>query len=286
MPIPLAAFTDDEELIACGGYVRCRAGSSIRRVRDLPVLQPQLGAAGRRAHGARRPLYRQRQEGAEARTSTISTHRTWSDWQLWVRPLKAIDVVFCTHLHHDHCGWNTVQKDGRWVPTFSKRNVPVCLRMSTSGWDTANPDRSPQYFNPNVFDECVTTDRRQPGKPAFLARSRPGIRKPHDRGGARTYRRAQLSCGSSPDSVRAYFTGDAFHHPVQMHPASSSHLPGCDDLETAITTRERLVRRSWKTTPSSFRLISQPLITGWLAIDGAEVAFVPAVRRRRALFHA
>ena len=31
-----------------------------------------------------------------------------------------IDYVFCTHLHIDHCGWNTVQRDGRWVPTFPK----------------------------------------------------------------------------------------------------------------------------------------------------------------------
>ena len=29
-----------------------------------------------------------------------------------------IDYVFCTHLHSDHCGWNTERRDGRWVPTF------------------------------------------------------------------------------------------------------------------------------------------------------------------------
>jgi glyoxylase-like metal-dependent hydrolase (beta-lactamase superfamily II) len=29
-----------------------------------------------------------------------------------------IDYVFCTHLHIDHTGWNTVLRDGRWVPTF------------------------------------------------------------------------------------------------------------------------------------------------------------------------
>ena len=31
-----------------------------------------------------------------------------------------IDYVFCTHLHIDHCGWNTVLRDGRWVPTFPR----------------------------------------------------------------------------------------------------------------------------------------------------------------------
>jgi glyoxylase-like metal-dependent hydrolase (beta-lactamase superfamily II) len=28
--------------------------------------------------------------------------------------------VVMTHLHTDHVGWNTVEKDGRWVPTFPK----------------------------------------------------------------------------------------------------------------------------------------------------------------------
>jgi len=44
---------------------------------------------------------------------------------VWLRNLAAagvhpdnIDYVFCTHLHSDHCGWNTRLIDGRWVPTF------------------------------------------------------------------------------------------------------------------------------------------------------------------------
>ncbi len=32
---------------------------------------------------------------------------------------EEIDLVMCTHLHHDHVGWNTQLRDGRWVPTFS-----------------------------------------------------------------------------------------------------------------------------------------------------------------------
>jgi len=28
--------------------------------------------------------------------------------------------VVMTHLHTDHVGWNTVEKDGKWVPTFPK----------------------------------------------------------------------------------------------------------------------------------------------------------------------
>lgn len=52
-------------------------------------------------------------------------HRLKSD--RWMRNLAAagvgvedIDYVLCTHLHVDHVGWNTVLRDGRWVPTFPK----------------------------------------------------------------------------------------------------------------------------------------------------------------------
>jgi len=31
-----------------------------------------------------------------------------------------IDIVINTHLHFDHCGWNTVRKDGKVVPTFPR----------------------------------------------------------------------------------------------------------------------------------------------------------------------
>jgi glyoxylase-like metal-dependent hydrolase (beta-lactamase superfamily II) len=30
----------------------------------------------------------------------------------------SIDTVLCTHLHVDHVGWNTMLRDGKWVPTF------------------------------------------------------------------------------------------------------------------------------------------------------------------------
>ena len=31
-----------------------------------------------------------------------------------VRP-EDVDIVMCTHLHVDHCGWNTQLKNGKWV---------------------------------------------------------------------------------------------------------------------------------------------------------------------------
>jgi len=58
------------------------------------------------------------------------SHEVFRGWgarsdEVWLANLRAagvapedIDTVMCTHLHVDHCGWNTRQVDGRWVPTF------------------------------------------------------------------------------------------------------------------------------------------------------------------------
>ncbi len=63
----------------------------------------------------------------------VGCHKSYSDppeWhqphnEAWLNNLEAagaqpedIDYVFCTHLHSDHCGWNTRLVDGRWIPTF------------------------------------------------------------------------------------------------------------------------------------------------------------------------
>src|SRR5437899_2507512 len=36
-----------------------------------------------------------------------------------------IDIVINTHLHFDHCGWNTVRGNGKVVPTFPRAKYYV-----------------------------------------------------------------------------------------------------------------------------------------------------------------
>jgi glyoxylase-like metal-dependent hydrolase (beta-lactamase superfamily II) len=67
---------------------------------------------------------------------------------------EEIDLVMCTHLHHDHVGWNTRQKDGKWVPTFpnaryvfSKPDVDYFSKID------ADPKEGPAELG--TFRECV-----------------------------------------------------------------------------------------------------------------------------------
>ncbi len=50
---------------------------------------------------------------------------------------KDIDYVFCTHLHIDHCGWNTVLRDGQWVPTFPNARY-VFHKREYAAWEAAD----------------------------------------------------------------------------------------------------------------------------------------------------
>jgi glyoxylase-like metal-dependent hydrolase (beta-lactamase superfamily II) len=45
-----------------------------------------------------------------------------------------IDYVFCTHLHIDHSGWNTVLRNGRWVPTFPKAKY-IFHKREYAAWE-------------------------------------------------------------------------------------------------------------------------------------------------------
>jgi glyoxylase-like metal-dependent hydrolase (beta-lactamase superfamily II) len=48
-----------------------------------------------------------------------------------------IDYVFCTHLHIDHCGWNTRLINGRWVPTFPRAKY-IFHKREYAAWEAAD----------------------------------------------------------------------------------------------------------------------------------------------------
>ncbi|MFC7540093.1 MBL fold metallo-hydrolase [Siccirubricoccus deserti] len=71
-----------------------------------------------------------------------------------------MDYVFCTHLHIDHCGWNTRLVNGRWVPTFPRAKY-VFHKGEYAAWEEA----SRRGANPpgNVWRFMRTRGRRRPG---------------------------------------------------------------------------------------------------------------------------
>lgn len=149
---------------------------------------------------------------------------------------EQVDIVFCTHLHCDHCGWNTRRQDGRWVPTFPNARY-LLVRKEVERWGNSRDDHAVIDYNVGVFEDSV-----QPILEAGLAdlveaghRVAPGVwieSAPGHTFGHSILRVAQ-------DGGEIIFTGDCFHHPLQIADCSL-HLGGCDDLDQAIATRERL----------------------------------------------
>ena len=58
--------------------------------------------------------------------------------------------MLCTHLHTDHVGWNTVRKDGEWVPTFPNAKYLISRAENEYGDPRRNPkaDADPSAATP------------------------------------------------------------------------------------------------------------------------------------------
>jgi glyoxylase-like metal-dependent hydrolase (beta-lactamase superfamily II) len=200
----------------------------------------------------------------------------------WLRRLHAagtapesVDVVFCTHLHNDHCGWNTTRAGDRCVPTFPRARY-LLTESEYRRWDPASGHPHPNIYNEPVFDECV-----QPVVEAGLAdlitppyRVSPGLTIEAAPGHTEGHALLRLES----EGERAYFTGDAFHHPAQVT-RPELRLPGCDDPALAVASRCALAARLHGERAYLFTAHFAAPHYGLIGRRGDEYVFVPAPAR-------
>lgn len=149
------------------------------------------------------------------RPSMPPFHRLSSDYlqqlgRIGLTP-EDIDIVCCTHLHADHCGWNTRLLNGRWVPTFPKARY-IFSRKELDYWTA----QIPGSMGPH---EGVYQDSVLPVLEAGLAEVIDGQWDINENlkirpapGHTAGHYAVQLTDGSSG----AMFCGDVVHHPVQI----------------------------------------------------------------------
>jgi glyoxylase-like metal-dependent hydrolase (beta-lactamase superfamily II) len=159
-----------------------------------------------------------------------------------VDPMK-VDIVFCTHLHCDHCGWNTQLRGGRWVPTFPNARY-LFGRREYERWDPARAGYQPVDHNEGVYEDSI-----KPIVDAGLAeligdahRLSPSLETSPSRG----HTIGHLSLGLKSAGDEAWFTGDAVHHPIQLARPEAS-LGGDEAPEEAAAFR-RIVADHLSTT--------------------------------------
>jgi glyoxylase-like metal-dependent hydrolase (beta-lactamase superfamily II) len=147
-----------------------------------------------------------------------------------------IDVVLCTHLHCDHVGWNTRLDNGTWVPTFPNARY-LFTRLDYEFFSRHQDDavHGPAYTDsilPVVergLAHLIETDAlvtRQLGDGVWLEGA-PG----HSPGSCLVHAQA--------GGELVVFSGDCFHHPIQLVRPDVHFFADHDPVEAA-QTRKRL----------------------------------------------
>ena len=157
--------------------------------------------------------------------------------RLGIRP-EDIDMVFCTHLHADHIGWNTQLVDGRWVPTFP--NAKYLLgRTEYDFWEQryradASGPRQIAFADSilPVVDagQAVFVDGDHAVEDGVVLEAAPG----HTPG--------NMVVNLRSGDASAVLLGDTIHHPIQLKRPDWSCM-ACEDKALSATTRRGLIER-------------------------------------------
>lgn len=154
--------------------------------------------------------------------------------------LESVDYVMCTHLHVDHCGWNTRLVDGRWVPTFPNAKY-VFSKKEYDFWVGTVDEGG---FNANIFEDSVLpviesgqaliVDDARAIADTLLIHPTPGHTDGH-------VSFELLNRGSSNEG--GLFTGDVIHQPLQVY-RPDWNTCFCVDQDAARASRRWLLEHA------------------------------------------
>jgi len=152
--------------------------------------------------------------------------------------VQDIDLVFCTHLHADHIGWNTMLENGRWVPTFPNARY-VMSEVELAYWLDRAVD-SDGGLNHGSLDDSIlpVIDRGQ----AMLSAAGDTLVEGLTLVTLPGHSIDHLGLELRRPGGRALFCGDAIHSPAQLvRPDWTSAF--CHDPAQAIATRQAMLER-------------------------------------------
>jgi glyoxylase-like metal-dependent hydrolase (beta-lactamase superfamily II) len=141
---------------------------------------------------------------------------------------EEVDFVMCTHLHSDHCGWNTQLVDGRWVPTFpnaeyvmTKREVEAAEARGASQWE--------ESISPVIAaGQALLVEGDHALDDQVWFEPTPGHTPGHVAVGLAGARQAAVMCG------------DLIHSPIQCAHPDWRYSNDADSEEAALTRRSFL----------------------------------------------
>ena len=152
---------------------------------------------------------------------------------------EGITHVFCTHLHFDHTGWNTVLRDGRWVPTFPNAKY-IFHKSEYIHWEQtlrrgANPPGNVPgnswTFNCRPIVEAgqaLLVDETFQLDDTFTLTLTPGHSPAH------------CCVNIRSRGQQAVVTGDLMHHALQCREPDWSTIWDTDPVQAALSRRHHL----------------------------------------------
>jgi glyoxylase-like metal-dependent hydrolase (beta-lactamase superfamily II) len=150
-------------------------------------------------------------------------------------PRDTIDLVFCTHLHVDHVGWNTMLVDGQWVPTFPNARY-LLAQPEYDYW--ANAEAEDAYGD--IMGDSITPVI-EAGLVDFVewdVEISPGVTLEPTPG----HTPGHCSVHLVSRGEEALITGDCIHHPCQM--TRTDWCSSADyDQPAGQTTRDSLLAK-------------------------------------------
>lgn len=186
--------------------------------------------------------------------------------RLSVRP-EEIDVVINTHLHFDHVGWNCTERDGAYVPTFSKAEYWISRKEWDFWTDAAVVDEEGSHLKTDVLPlkdspQLKLVDGEAAVTPDLSLLPTPGHTPGH------------CSVAIASAGERGVILGDVAHHPlhlIRIWVAAIDELPRVS-RRTKRAMAQRLIEQQALVagghfTPNSFgRLILADGRRAWQAL--------------------
>jgi len=153
---------------------------------------------------------------------------------------EQIDIVLCTHLHADHVGWNTVLKDGRWVPTFPNATYLFSRTENETGDPRRHPAADADLLRGGAYRDSVlpVIEARQ----ALLIDADHAIDDTMTIVAAPGHSRGHIAMWLANAAGRALFCGDVLHHALQVH-APHWNSKFCELPALARATRRTLLEQ-------------------------------------------
>jgi glyoxylase-like metal-dependent hydrolase (beta-lactamase superfamily II) len=148
---------------------------------------------------------------------------------------EEVDIVLNTHMHIDHIGWNTVAREGRWVPLFPKARY-IFQRREWEYWTRPELAES----NPWIGDSALPL--QETGQ-VDLIEDVTAVTSELTTVPTPGHTPGHVSIAIVSNGEKAFITGDVAHHPVQFTEWEWSMGTADVDPELARRTRLAVIER-------------------------------------------